>query len=151
MCCERWIHADSTMLYRRWRMTLRSRPAGAGSKPPQAAGVKSPGGERCGKRRKQFRQVWLKETNVSEPLKTCRNISNRRRNRDLDFYPASKGWERPAYCPTGVRHEGGVTLGRASGKEHRNLSFRCEGRNPSGPLPQVSEYRCGAQGRRCPY
>src|SRR3954447_5838921 len=102
------------MLYRRWRMTLRSRPAGAGSKPPQAAGVKSPGGERCGKRRKQFRQVWLKETNASEPLMTCRNVSNRRRNRDLDFYPASKGWERPAYCPTGVRHEGGVTLGRAS-------------------------------------
>src|SRR3954447_847912 len=102
------------MLYRRWRMTLRSRPAGAGSKPPQAAGVKSPGGERCGKRRKQFRQVWLKKTNVSEPLMTCRNVSNRRRNRDLDFYPASKGWERPAYCPTGVRHEGGVNLGRAS-------------------------------------
>ena len=51
---------------------------------------------------------------VSEPLTTCRNVCNRRRNRDLDFYPASKGWERPAYCPTGVRHEGGVTLGRAS-------------------------------------
>src|SRR4051812_4430656 len=66
------------------------------------------------KRRKQFRQVRLKETNVSEPLTTCRNVFNRRRNRDLDFYPASKGWERPAYCPTGVRHEGGVTLGRAS-------------------------------------
>jgi hypothetical protein len=45
---------------------------------------------------------------------TCRNVSNWRRNRDLDFYPGSKGWERPAYCPTGVRHEGGVTLGRAS-------------------------------------
>jgi hypothetical protein len=51
---------------------------------------------------------------VSEPLMTCRNVSKRRRNRDLDFYPASEGWERPAYCPTGVRHEGGVTLGRAS-------------------------------------
>ena len=51
---------------------------------------------------------------MSEPLMTCRNVSKRRRNRDLDFYPASEGWERPAYCPTGVRHEGGVTLGRAS-------------------------------------
>jgi hypothetical protein len=51
---------------------------------------------------------------VSKPLTTCRNVFNRRRNRDLDFYPASEGWERPAYCPTGVRHEGGVTLGRAS-------------------------------------
>src|SRR6202161_3050629 len=66
------------------------------------------------KRRKQFRQVSLKETNVSEPLSRCRNVYNRRRNRDLHFYPASKGWERPAYCPTGVRHEGGVTLRRAS-------------------------------------
>ena len=51
---------------------------------------------------------------MSEPLMTCRNVSNRRRNRDLDFHPASKGWERPAYCPTGVRHGGGVTLGQAS-------------------------------------
>jgi hypothetical protein len=51
---------------------------------------------------------------VSEPLMRCRYVYNRRRNRDLHFYPASKGWERPAYCPTGVRHEGGVTLRRAS-------------------------------------
>lgn len=51
---------------------------------------------------------------MSEPLTTCRNVFNWRRNRDLDFYPASKGWERPAYCPTGVRHEGGVTLRWAS-------------------------------------
>mgnify|MGYP001791612176 CR=1 FL=1 len=49
VCCERRISEDQAMLYRRWRKILRSRPAGAGSKPPQAAGVKSPGGERCGK------------------------------------------------------------------------------------------------------
>jgi hypothetical protein len=58
--------------------------------------------------------VWLKETNASKPLMTCRNVFHRRRNRDLDFYPASKGWGEPADCPTGVRHEGGVTLRRAS-------------------------------------
>src|SRR5947209_13907033 len=63
----------SAKLYRRWRKALRNRSAGAGSKPPQAARVKSPGGERCGKRRKEFRQVWLKETNASKPLMTCRN------------------------------------------------------------------------------
>ena len=51
---------------------------------------------------------------MSEPLTTCRYVQHRRRKQDSDFYPASKGWERPAYCPTGVRHEGGVTLGRAS-------------------------------------
>ena len=55
----------------------------------------------------------LEETNASEPLMTCRNVLNRRRNRDLDFYPASKGWEVPADGPTGVRHEGGVTLRQA--------------------------------------
>ena len=55
----------------------------------------------------------LKETNASEPLMTCRNVFHRRRNRDLDVYPASKGWEVPADGPTGVRHEGGVTLRQA--------------------------------------
>jgi hypothetical protein len=67
----------------------------------------------AGKGGRSFRQVCLKETNASEPLMTCRNIFYRRRNRDLDFYPASKGWEVPADCPTGVRHEGGVTLRQA--------------------------------------
>jgi hypothetical protein len=57
--------------------------------------------------------VGLEETNASEPLMTCRNVCNRRRNRDLDFYPASKGWGEPADCPPGVRHEGGVTLRQA--------------------------------------
>jgi len=43
------------VLYRRWRgrpvgrVVLRSRPSGGGCKPPQAAAVKSRGGERCGK------------------------------------------------------------------------------------------------------
>jgi hypothetical protein len=57
--------------------------------------------------------VCLKETNASELLMTCRNVFHRRRNRDLDVYPASKGWEVPADGPTGVRHEGGVTLRQA--------------------------------------
>ena len=101
-------------LYRRWGTAPRSRPAGAGFKPPQAARVKSPGGELCWKRRKLFRQVGLEETNASEPLMTCRNVFYRRRNRDLDFCPASKGWAMPADGPTGVRHEGGVTSRQAS-------------------------------------
>ena len=68
----------------------------------------------AGKGGRSFRQVCLKETNASEPLMTCRNVSHRRRNRDLDVCPASKGWEVPADCPTGVRHEGGVTSRQAS-------------------------------------
>jgi len=58
--------------------------------------------------------VGLEETNASEPLMTCRNVFNRRRNRDLDFYPMRKGWAMPADDPTGVRHEGGVTSRQAS-------------------------------------
>jgi transposase InsO family protein len=53
VCCERLTSARGpAVLYRRWRMALRDRPAGVGFKPPQAAGVKSLRGERCGKRRK---------------------------------------------------------------------------------------------------
>src|SRR5580700_10691603 len=35
-------------LFERWRRALRVRRSGADSKPPQAAAVKSRGGERCG-------------------------------------------------------------------------------------------------------
>ena len=68
---------------------------------------------------------------MSEPLMTCRNVSNRRRNRDLDFYPGSKGWKRPAYCPTGVRHEGGVTLGRASIRNTGTCRSDVKGETPA--------------------
>ena len=37
------------MPLQREKQTSRNRPAGAGCKPPQAAGVKSLGRERCGK------------------------------------------------------------------------------------------------------
>ena len=48
------------------------------------------------------------------PLMTCRNVFNRRRNRDLHFVPRAKGWAMPADGPTGVRQEGGVTSRQAS-------------------------------------
>jgi len=53
--------------------------------------------------------VRFKETNASEPLMKCRNAFRRRRNRGLISVPG-QGWGKPAYCPTGVRHVGGVTL-----------------------------------------
>jgi group II intron reverse transcriptase/maturase len=40
--------AQRVVLCQRWRLALRDRPAGGGLKPPQAASVKSRGGERCG-------------------------------------------------------------------------------------------------------
>ncbi len=57
----------------------------------------------------RLRQVRFKETNASEPLMTCRNVYKRRRNREGVVGPG-QGWGKPDYCPTGVRHEGGVTL-----------------------------------------
>src|ERR1700737_2489527 len=63
-------------LRQRWRLALRSRSAGRGSKPPQAASVKSRGGERCGQGARIVRQVRTKKANVSEPLMTCRKRSN---------------------------------------------------------------------------
>ena len=63
----------------------------------------------AGKGGARLRQVRFKETNASEPLMTCRNVYNRRRNREGVVGPG-QGWGIPDYCPTGVRHEGGVTL-----------------------------------------
>src|SRR5271165_8827 len=90
----------------------RSRPSGAGFKPPQAATVKSRGGERCGKGGTWSRQVRLKETSASEPLMTCRKrmddveTGGKSLTRDQ-----SGGW--PDCRPGGIRHEGGVTLSQA--------------------------------------
>src|SRR3954452_21616039 len=92
VCCENALSQLQTRaeLYRRWGTAPRSRPAGADFKPPQAARVKSPRGERCWKRRKLFRQVGLEETNASEPLMTCRNVFNRRRNRGRIHIPRAR-------------------------------------------------------------
>jgi putative transposase len=58
-----------------------------------------------GKGGAQLRQVRIREANESEPLMRCRNVSKRRQNRNPHFCSASKGWEKPADCPTGVRHD----------------------------------------------
>src|SRR5713226_8720753 len=49
--------------------TRRVRQSGADLKPPQAAVVKSNGGERCGKVGTGFRQARLREASASEPLR----------------------------------------------------------------------------------
>jgi hypothetical protein len=68
--------------------------------------VEEKGGER-------LRQVSVKKTNESEPLMTCRKVSKRCQNRDGVIGPGL-GWTKPAYGPTGIRHEGGVILMQAS-------------------------------------
>ena len=61
-----------------------------------------------------LRQVGLKETNVSEPLMTCRKARNDVETGNGTWFPRARVGRVPADCPTGVRHEGGVTLGQAS-------------------------------------
>ena len=58
-------------------------------------------------------QVWITETSVSEPLMTCRKVPWRRRNQERVSL-LGQGWEVPDDGPTGVRHEGGVTVILAS-------------------------------------
>jgi retron-type reverse transcriptase len=60
------------VLCQRWRSALRDRPAGGGPKPPQAASVKSRGGERCGHGAPRARQVRAGKASESEPPMTCR-------------------------------------------------------------------------------
>jgi hypothetical protein len=56
--------------------------------------------------------VRFKETNASEPLMTCRNswidVKTGRSSSSRD-----QAGGKPAYCPVGIRHEGGVTLNQA--------------------------------------
>lgn len=61
-----------------------------------------------------LRQVGLKETNVSEPLMTCRKAHCDVETGTETSVPRARVGEVPADCPTGVRHEGGVTLRQAS-------------------------------------
>ena len=61
-----------------------------------------------------LRQVRLEETNASEPLMTCRNVPGDVETGIRTSIPRARVGRCPAYCPTGVRHGGGVTLRQAS-------------------------------------
>ena len=56
----------------------------------------------------------LKEANASEPLMTCRKSQGDAETGIRTCIPRARVGEVPADCPTGVRHEGGVTLRQAS-------------------------------------
>ena len=53
-----------------------------------------------------------KETNASEPLMTCRKRRNDVKTGGRSLTRDQSGGY-PAYCPGGIRHEGGVTLVQA--------------------------------------
>ena len=49
---------------------------------------------------------------MSEPLMTCRKRRDDVKTRG-ESLPWDKSGGKPAYCPDGIRHEGGVTLSQA--------------------------------------
>src|SRR5258706_8872880 len=81
-------------------------------KPPQAAVVKSNGGERCGNAGTRFRQARLREASASEPSMKCRKRISRCQNRGLTLPPGS-AWGNPEVCPSGIRHVDGAKLNQA--------------------------------------
>src|SRR5258705_3618035 len=93
-------------------MALRGRQSGVDLKPPQAAVVKSNGGERCGSAGTGFRQARLREASASEPSMKCRKRIRRCQNRGLTLPPGSAR-ENPEVCPSGIRHGGGAKLNQA--------------------------------------
>ncbi len=74
-----------------------------------------------------LRQVCLKETNASEPLMTCRKARDDVETGIETSIPRARVGEMPANCPTGVRHEGGVTLRQASIRNTGTCRFDAKG------------------------
>jgi len=99
-----------------------------------------------GKGGARIRQVGIKEANVSEPLMRCRNVSKRRRNRNPHFCSASKGWEKPADCPTGVRHEGGAILIQALMRNVGTCRPDAKGEAPAESLRKGESTEAGHRG-----
>ena len=74
-----------------------------------------------------LRQVCLEETNESEPLMTCRKSQGDVETGIRTCIPRARVGELPADCPTGVRHEGGVTLRQASIRNTGTCRFDAKG------------------------
>ncbi len=111
--------------------TLRSRLSGAGSKPLHAASVKSRGGERWSQSERMYlKQVWIRETNVSEPSMTRRKPYNCRQNQGREIF-LGQVCQKPDYWAGGGRRLGGVNLIRALVWNCGNQSFRCQGKSSS--------------------
>ena len=72
------------------------------------------------------RQVRVEKTNVSEPLTTCR-----KRRDVIETRLQSLAWDRargmPADCPSGDRHEGGVSPAQALVRNVGTFSLDAKG------------------------
>ncbi len=83
-----------------------------------------------GKGGTRFRQVWIEETSVSEPSKTCRKRRDDVKTGGSRYSGRSLGvtFLQPRRRPAVRRRD----LDSGSRVELGNLSLRCEGRIPSG-------------------
>jgi len=112
------------VLCQRWGLAPRDRPAGGGLKPPQAASVKSRGGERCGKGAPRVRQVRAEKANESKPLMTCR-----KRIDDIKTGRESFFWDEPGGDLPTAQAVSGIKAARA---QFRLWCGTCE---PVAPIP----------------
>src|SRR6266704_3425051 len=112
-------------------MALRGRQSGSSLKPPQAAVVKSDGGERCGNAGTRSQQARLREASASEPSMKCRKRIRRCQNRGLTLPPGSARGK-PEACPSGIRHVGGAKLNLALVRNVRTCRTDAQGEVSSG-------------------
>ncbi len=91
----------------------RSRLAGAGFKPLQAAEVKSLGGERCSQRcdSNRIRYDQERRTKVNRQKRVIRYIGGVETGYESGIRDEGRG--EPVQCSAGIWHIGGVTLGQA--------------------------------------
>jgi hypothetical protein len=149
--CERWLENPYYRVPRSWCVfasatvskmgdkASRSRPAGAGSKPPHAAAHKRRGRERWGKGGARRRQVSVEKMSASEPLMTHRNGFRRCRNGRRVITPGGV-WTTPAYGPRGSRCIGGMSSFTGFGTERGNLAWGAKG-NPQAAHTAREKYR----------
>lgn len=78
-----------------------------------------------------LKQVWIRETNESEPPVTRRKPETCRQNQGR-FYLLGQACRRPDYWAGGDRRIGGVKLIQAHVRNCGNQSLRCKGRSSSG-------------------
>jgi RNA-directed DNA polymerase len=90
-------------------------------------------------------QVWITETSVSEPLMTCRKVPWRRRNQERVSL-LGQGWGVPDDGPTGVRHEGGVTVILASMRNVRTCGPDAKGDGQAGSPCKTLSTEAGHRG-----
>ena len=110
-------------------MAPRNRLTGAGCKPPQAAWVKCPGRERCGKGAVQASGTNRRRrttVNCRSSVETHQMTSKP----GLDVIPGS-AWRAPVYWPCGVRHRGSASSVQALALNCGNLRTRWQGKSTS--------------------